>query len=988
MAPLTWRSVDSPSFSGANDMWRIAASLMNSGFDAARRGVSDFQETTTQEQSARLMQDIIAAGDNPSAINAAVARGNAAFLSPQALQLANAQPGVLLEREGMGLRNTGEGIQNQIRGQSIRANDFNFDRSQIEAQRADQQYAMMPEALSAMTQLRTDIAAGGLAPEVIQQRQSDFMTRYGQTLGINDAAQVGSFLTGNLDFSKATLDNNVQRLQYAEGLDTMIRNQDAKGIAANVIGMANNNPDQAIRMIQNFGNIDPETKLATIQQIEALRPTMAAPSAADTLLNNSTLFPGAGGNRPALPDNYQPVIMQNNGKRNLPLNSNLNAALNSVLPNLGLTAVVTSGGQVTAEEAARGEGQRTGSVRHDLGGAADVQFQTTDGRTLSWENPQDVPLLQRAVSELKGQGLTGFGAAGDYMGATTTHIGYGTPAVWGAKGGRPYQALLDAYNGAQTTAASGNGPTVDRAAAVNAAPQYQAAMDAISNNQTYEAPIDPTRVQVENPDGTVSTERTFTTEIGGAWFNIPSMINGQELPEEQALAEFRRGTNPAVGVYQNKRDAENAAENRTNQIEEMVSQQIAANEGATTVAQAEQNETINQAVLPTLKQTTAAQEVASVQQAEDNFPKVNQNASAYVRDQQQRARNGAINNAIAELTSSTGGGFGSGVSDWMSGTWDYFTVTEAQGAANAKTRASANKAGDILAANADYFRANPSEIAIARQNPVQYAQQFGQTKSQRAFIAARDGASPSSGSNTPTSGTETQPVVEGEAPAQQRTRLLNDAETIDQMFSIVNNTGAMNQTNQQYQSITNAIQNRENSAESATETAARLTSDAGPLKSYKHSEVTTAIQKIRDELGVSPAIAGALLTETGNYSDGYLGGWLFGAGAGYDVREMDKVRNLWDSYQRTANAAGGIAALASSDMTRYQQQQVTSLQEQVTQAQQVLQQAIADPNTPPERVALYQQQLAQLPETVRARLNTIMASGGLTTNLGTRPTTD
>ena len=438
MAPLTWRNVDSPSFSGANDMWRVAASLMNSGFDAARRGVSDFQETTTQEQSARLMQDVIAAGDNPSAINTAVAKGNAAFLSPQALQFANAQPGVLLEREGKALANTGEGLNNTIRGQTIQSNDFNFDRKQIEAQRTDADYALLPEALSTMQTIRSNLASTDPATVAqAQVQQGEFLGKYGRALGITDAQQVGSFLTGNLDFSNATMNNNVQRLKYAAGLDDTIRTQDAKGIAANVIGMANNNPDQAIRMIQNFGNINPETKLATIQQIEALRPTMAAPSAADTLLESSTLFPGAGGNRPALPDNYQPVIMQNNGKRNLPLNSNLNAALNSVLPNLGLTAVVTSGGQVTAEEAARGKGQRTGSVRHDHGGAADVQFQTTDGRTLSWENPQDVPLLQRAVTELKGQGLTGFGAAGDYMGASTTHIGYGTPAVWGAKGGRP-----------------------------------------------------------------------------------------------------------------------------------------------------------------------------------------------------------------------------------------------------------------------------------------------------------------------------------------------------------------------------------------------------------------------------------------------------------------------------------------------------------------------------------------------------------------------
>ena len=504
MAPLTWRNVDGPNFSGANDMWKVAASLMNSGFDRARQGMNDFRTITTDEQSSALMQQIIAAGDDPAAIAAATSGANAAYLSPEALKFANNQPGVLLDREGKALANTGEGLNNTIRGQTIQSNDFNFGRKQIEAQRADADYALLPEALSTMQTIRSNLASTDPATVAqAQAQQGEFLGKYGRALGITDAQQVGSFLSGNLDFSNATMDNNVQRLKYAAGLDETIRTQDAKGIAANVLGMVGNDPDRAVTAIQNFNNIDPETKVATLAQIETLRKAMPVKTAADTALTNSTLFPGVDTNRRTLPDSYQPVIMQNTGKRNLPLNSNLNTALQSVLPNLGLTAVVTSGGQVTAEEAARGEGQRTGSTRHDHGGAADVKFQTTDGRTLSWERPADVPLLQQAVSGLKAQGLTGFGAAGNYMGTETTHIGYGTPAVWGAKGGRPYQALLDAYNNTQTVASSGTGPTVERTAAMNNAPAYQAAMDAISQNRTYEAPIDPNRAQLQNADGSI-----------------------------------------------------------------------------------------------------------------------------------------------------------------------------------------------------------------------------------------------------------------------------------------------------------------------------------------------------------------------------------------------------------------------------------------------------------------------------------------------------
>ena len=99
MAPLTWRNVDSPSFASANQLYSLSAELMNRGFSAASRGLDKFREITTDEQSARLMQDVMAAGNDPAAIQQAATRGNAAFLSPEALRFANAQPGVLLDRQ-------------------------------------------------------------------------------------------------------------------------------------------------------------------------------------------------------------------------------------------------------------------------------------------------------------------------------------------------------------------------------------------------------------------------------------------------------------------------------------------------------------------------------------------------------------------------------------------------------------------------------------------------------------------------------------------------------------------------------------------------------------------------------------------------------------------------------------------------------------------------------------------------------------------------
>lgn len=97
------------------------------------------------------------------------------------------------------------------------------------------------------------------------------------------------------------------------------------------------------------------------------------------------------------------------------------------LPDMGVTMDVFSGGQDAAGP------ERTGSHRHDHGNAADVFF-LKDGRKLDWANPQDVPVFQQIVERAKANGVTGFGAGPGYMREGSMHIGFGTPAVWGAGG--------------------------------------------------------------------------------------------------------------------------------------------------------------------------------------------------------------------------------------------------------------------------------------------------------------------------------------------------------------------------------------------------------------------------------------------------------------------------------------------------------------------------------------------------------------------------
>lgn len=142
--------------------------------------------------------------------------------------------------------------------------------------------------------------------------------------------------------------------------------------------------------------------------------------------------------------------------RNQHISPDLVNALGSVLPNMGLTMEVFSGGQP-----GKGSGQpRVGSTRHDHGNAADVFFYQGD-RRLDWANPQDVPIYQDIVRQARAAGVTGFGAGPGYMQPGAMHIGFGNPGVWGAggSGSNAPDWLREAYNGSAAPSAAPTGGT-------------------------------------------------------------------------------------------------------------------------------------------------------------------------------------------------------------------------------------------------------------------------------------------------------------------------------------------------------------------------------------------------------------------------------------------------------------------------------------------------------------------------------------------------
>ena len=122
--------------------------------------------------------------------------------------------------------------------------------------------------------------------------------------------------------------------------------------------------------------------------------------------------------------------------RNQPITETLKAVLDAAATVAGIDAIqITSGGQDTLGQGSR----RTGSTRHDRGRAADLQCRS-GGRILTFTNQAADPILFAFITAAAAAGATGIGAATDYMGDRTIHVGFGTSVAdtnrltWGRKG--------------------------------------------------------------------------------------------------------------------------------------------------------------------------------------------------------------------------------------------------------------------------------------------------------------------------------------------------------------------------------------------------------------------------------------------------------------------------------------------------------------------------------------------------------------------------
>ena len=122
----------------------------------------------------------------------------------------------------------------------------------------------------------------------------------------------------------------------------------------------------------------------------------------------------------------------------------IDPGLKSILQNAG-----TASG-VNVDVRSGGQDNTTGSVgtsRHNNGMAADVQLTNASGRVLSLDNPGDVPVIQKFLSEAKKSGALGIGAGNGYMGDNTFHVDIAKPGYWGgvAENGKFYAKNAPAW---------------------------------------------------------------------------------------------------------------------------------------------------------------------------------------------------------------------------------------------------------------------------------------------------------------------------------------------------------------------------------------------------------------------------------------------------------------------------------------------------------------------------------------------------------------
>ena len=243
----------------------------------------------------------------------------------------------------------------------------------------------------------------------------------------------------------------------------------------------------------------------------------------------------------------------------------------------------------------------------------------------------------------------------------------------------------------------------------------------------------------------------------------------------------------------------------------------------------------------------------------DNFPQVNPDLSAANQSYQRRQRTTAINNAIADITSTLDGGITSksAIVEGLSAGWDYMSATPEEGVARRDMRQKHRDTADFIAANADYLRANPSEIAAVQKDPIAFAENFGNTPSQKKWLASKEANTLSASTKAAADKNSADVSTDGVSRSRTMQDTQKDVQNlIDQSM--------MDRTRQPNAALLKSIKDASSSEEFAPEVAKRLTAPEGVIPSGNTDAVLAAINETikLSNNSLSPAAAGAIVANS------------------------------------------------------------------------------------------------------------------------------
>ena len=979
MAPLTWRNVDSPSFASANQLYSLSAELMNRGFSAASRGLDKFREITTDEQSARLMQDVMAAGNDPAAIQAAATRGNSAFLSPEALRFANAQPGVLLDRQQTGLRSD--------------IMQYGLDRSKVTDGRQDTAYNAQQEANPLIYQAQQLARQGDLSgAQAIVSANADLFSR----AGINASNLYGD-LSGGFAGQMQDTERGVQH-------DDFMRIAGNAGNARELIdlaGRAFGTEAEARRGIQDLqaqGLINADLAQTALGSLGA-SGLWTAPTAADEIMQRYGAAPmnGRGSTNPSWATSNNPVLngFMSTVQRGGVTNPYALAAIQATGQhesgfdpgNAGRTwnDPSESGRPGTAGGIMSWNNDRLAALQRFTGGDMSPEAQAA---YFLQEDPQLIARLNNAGRVEEAQAL---------MNNAWRFAGYNRP---GGEAENRLNTARSIYNGTPLS----SGSNVPRAGTQPRASVYDQMMAVAAQ--------DPNRTPLTFGEGTWTPEGGLQARV-----TDDSLVGSlmAAASGDTPTSEVSRDTTPLVSSPQ----AENEGGARANQMMAQVLAQPVEDVEPAQIVEAgttgdnplftevqggvvarppmsqQETQLIARAARAGILQTTP--ESAARQAEIDRYNQMMLEAggrapdvsvrpertdgTGFQNDLNAMMRNGdisgGINRIVGGIATGRYGPAGSPFARGVGGLLDYFSASPEEAAQNSTDRQAAASAIEWWRSPEarTYFEQNPEQLEMAAQNPVLFARQMaeqapGQIPSQQQEQRQQTPAGNQSEVQQPAA-TPTRPA---QVSATDLSSIIRTAQSTGQVDRALNPFAPMDEL----LAGDNALSG------DAASVAQQLTADGGKLSYMDTRTVRENIRELMRIPGVNSAsVAGALLAQNGVVYSGT--DWNPLNWGSEDQIDAGRAAEIWQQYQRPdeegrTGIEAGVARLNNRGRTETAVTGIAQVQADYEALVTAMNQQIAQAPTQAEKDAIRKHFERNVFPLLYTQVQAIGASGALDRN--------